>query len=105
MGWKWQIFTEGILGDKKKRWNCKLACPYLMCPSNQPFMFARKPRMKFNQKIAPTVYQYRCKDCGCLINVGLEVLTMEEQSRTAQALNPALIQRKPSYRFIKGVGG
>ena len=35
--------------------------------------------MKFIQKIAPTVYQYKCKDCGCLTNACLEAEVVSEK--------------------------
>jgi len=59
--------------------------------------------MKFMQKISPTVYQFRCKYCGCPINICLESVEAEEyMQRQAAVKNPALIDGKPSFTFLKG---
>lgn len=65
------LFLEGLLGDKGKVFS-DFICPYYNCPSNQPVEESKPPRWKFNQKIAPRVYQYRCGHCGCLCNKGMD---------------------------------
>ena len=90
----WEAIVHSILGDKNKGWQKNLRCPYFLCPSNQPFVGALPARMKFNQKIQPSVYQYRCKDCGCLTNVSVETLA---DGRESWRINPALVSGKPSY--------
>ena len=82
------LFNHTI-SQQKKAWQRKLPCPYMMCPSNQPFEGAYKSRMKFIQKIAPTVNQYKCKHCSCVINVSIEVETIAE--KTAQHKTPSLM--------------
>ena len=90
----WEAIVHSILGDKNKGWQKNLRCPYFLCPSNQPFVGALPARMKFNQKKQPSVYQYRCKDCGCLTNVSVETLA---DGRESWRINPALVSGKPSY--------
>ena len=90
----WDVLAHSILGDKNKGWQKDLRCPYFLCPSNQPFVGAYPAKMKFNQKIQPTVYQYRCKSCGCLTNVSVEI---NNEGREAWRINPALASGKPSY--------
>lgn len=70
MGWTW---VNDLLSGKKKDFSYDARCPYAMCPSNQPYWGVHKPRLKFIQRIAPMVYQYRCRDCGCIHNQGVEV--------------------------------
>lgn len=90
----WEALVHSIFGDKNKGWQKEFRCCYFLCPSNQPFVGAHPAKMKFVQKIAPTVYQYRCKHCGCLINNSVEVA---EDGREVWRFNPALVSQKPSY--------
>ncbi len=91
------LFLEGILGDRGKKWT-DFWCPFMLCPSNQPVEHAKKPRMKFIQKIAPRVYQYRCLHCGCLLNKGLdsEAVPADMLSWT---INPSLVGNAPLFEF------
>ena len=73
-----------------------LRCPYMLCPSNQPFMGAYPPKMKFNEKLGPSVYQYRCKSCGCLISVSVR---MDEVGREVHKIEPSFASGKPSYQW------
>ena len=88
--WQW---VENLTDQNKKAmyWNAR--CPYHGCPSNQPFNGAHKARLKFIQKIAPMVQQYKCKDCGCLTNYSLE----QPDGNELKGLNPALHGGKPDY--------
>lgn len=79
---------------KKTHWYNAIPCPYGLCPSNQPFDGARKPKLKFVQKVAPTVHQYKCKYCGNLIN-----LCIQAGDSKLDVKNPALVGKKPSYMF------
>jgi len=105
MGWEWKVFTNGIFGDKNKQWNKELVCPYHSCPSKTwvydpnfaPIEDLKVPKMKFVQRLGPNVYQYRCKYCGCTVNVGLE--TQVDMERMAHHRNPSYIGGKPSYKF------
>lgn len=45
--------------------------------------------MKFIQRIAPTVNQFKCKDCGCLTNLSIEV--EEEYQNMAGSINKTLL--------------
>ena len=94
---KW--FDHGIRPRKYKKWFDTLACPYGLCPSNQPFEGAHKPKLKYNQKISEGTIQYKCKYCGNLINIDSSIA--EEESQYEHVKNPALIGGKPSYRFFK----
>ena len=80
---------NNVISQEKKGWQRKLPCPYMLCPSNQPFEGAYKPKMKFVQKIAPTVNQYKCKHCSCVINVSIEV--EDTHKKTAQYKTPSLM--------------
>lgn len=82
--------------SKTKGYQRELRCCYHLCPSNTPVAGAYPPKMKFVQKVAPTVYQYRCKDCGCLMNNSVEIT---EQGQEVHKINPAFIGGKPSFRF------
>jgi hypothetical protein len=92
----WEAIVHSILGDKNKGWQRELRCPYMLCPSNQPFVGAYPPKMKFVQKIQPSVYQYRCKSCGCMCNVSVEIA---QDGQESYKINPALISQKPSYQW------
>lgn len=71
MPWDW---VDNLLTpDHKKKMYWEARCPYMLCPSNQPERGAHKPRLKFVQKISPMVIQYRCKDCGNLMNISVEM--------------------------------
>lgn len=91
------LFLEGIIGDRGKRWT-DFPCPYMLCPSNQPFDGAKKSKWKFNQKISPRVYQYRCGHCGCLCNKGLDGPAIPDEM-TGWNLNPALVGNQPNFDF------
>jgi hypothetical protein len=90
----WNAIVHSIFGDKNKGWQREFRCPYFLCPSNQPFVGAYTPKMKFIQKLSPGAYQYRCKDCGCLTNVSVEIV---EDGRECWRINPALVSGQPSY--------
>lgn len=95
------MFLSGQLGNfkKKKQW-WEFRCPYMLCPSNQPYRGALKARMKAVMKISPTVFQYKCKDCGCLTNLCEE--PKELNQGRAEELNPSLLGHnsfKPGYNF------
>ena len=51
------------------------------------------------QKIAPTVYQYKCKDCGCLTNACLEIEYVPEKQ--AVNLYPHLDKSRKPYANIR----
>ena len=84
---------------EQKYWQDEARCPFMLCPTNQPFRGAKRPRMKFIQKIAPTIYQYRCKDCGCAVNFGLEVINPQYGEKGMADKNPALVGFEPSYNL------
>ena len=97
MAWTWindLLAPEG----KKKSFNWDARCPYHLCPSNQPYRRAHKSRLKFMQRISPLVYQYRCRDCGCLCNIGVEVPD-DRGIWNLKKLNPVLHGGKPDYKF------
>lgn len=96
MGWMW---VNDLLAKshKKKAHNWDPRCPYHMCPSNQPYRGAGKPRLKFMQKIGMMVYQYKCKDCGCLTNFDIAA----PGERGMKGIDPALWGGNPSYRFFQ----
>ncbi len=91
------LFLEGLIGDKGKRFT-NFPCPFGLCPSNQPVDESKKPRWKFNQKISPRVYQYRCLHCGCLCNKALDGPAIPDPM-CSWNLNPALIGHDPSFDF------
>lgn len=90
----WEAIIHGLFGDKNKGYQREFRCVYALCPSNQPHVGAYPPKMKFIQKIQPSVSEYRCKSCGCLINVSVETLN---DGRQSWKINPSLIGGKPSY--------
>ena len=95
MPWQW---VNDLLApeNKKKDMSWDARCPYFGCPSNTPFRGAHKPRLKFVQKVAPLIYQYKCKDCGCLCNHGVEV--PDDSGNELWRKNPALYGGKESYK-------
>lgn len=100
----WDAIVHGILGDKNKGWQDEYRCPYMLCPSNKHLMnpsvedgFMRTARMKFVQKISPRVYQYRCKDCGCLANKSVEIA---ENGREIWRIEPSLRSGKSDYQTM-----
>lgn len=90
------LFLEGILGDRGRLMTDTFTCPFMLCPSNQPVDGAKKPRMKFNQKISPRVYQYRCLHCGCLLNKGVDGPAVPSDMQ-AWNVNPKLVSNNPSF--------
>ena len=90
---KIRLLLETMLREKKY-WQHDARCPYMLCPSNQPFRGAHRPKLKFIQRIQPLVYQFKCKDCGCLVNIGLET----EEGMSVKK-NPSLIGFEPSYNL------
>lgn len=94
----WDALTSSIFGDKNKGWQKEFRCPYFLCPSNQPFVGAHPAKCKFVQKISPAVYQYRCKHCGCLTNVSVEIA---EGGEECWRINPALYGGQPSFGWRK----
>ena len=94
MPWQWvDNLFETKTSKSRAYWDAQ--CPYQMCPSNQPFRRAHKPRLKFIHKITPFVHQYKCKDCGNLFNDG----TIENNPEELKRMNPALYGRNPDYKF------
>lgn len=93
--WNWvsDLLTED--NTKKMYWDAR--CPYMLCPSNQPERGTKKPRLKFIQKISFLIYQYRCKDCGCLTNFSIE--QPDEHEIFNKRKNPALWGHKSDYKF------
>lgn len=94
-------WVNSVFGDKNKGYQKEFRCPYLLCPSNtddqgKPSPGFRPGRMKFVQKLQPSVYQYRCKDCGCLNNVSVEIAPDGKES---WRINPALVSGKPSFNL------
>lgn len=96
MAWTWM--PNNALAKKHQMVMDRINCPYMLCPSNQPFSGAHPTKLKFIQKLAPTVFQYRCKYCGCLLNYGAEGYDLDDPRR-AEIFNPAFISGKPSYNF------
>lgn len=94
-----EAWVSGVFGDKNKGYQREFRCPYFLCPSNQPEPGSYSPKMKFIQKIQPSVYEYRCKDCGCLCNVSVEVLM---GGRESWRINPSLIGRQPTHELWGG---
>lgn len=94
------LFLDGILGDRGHLWQDKFSCPFMLCPSNQPIDGAKPARMKFVQKVAPRVFQYRCRWCGCLLNKSMDGPAVPEDM-WAQHINPKLVSNKPSYSLRK----
>jgi hypothetical protein len=94
-------WVSSTFGDKNKGWQKEFRCPYFLCQSNTddnriPAAGFRPARMKFVQKLQPSVYQYRCKDCGCLTNVSVETL---DDGRESWKINPALVSGDPSFNL------
>ena len=101
MGWTWVpkrllVSTSGFMGDKGKALADEMACPYFLCPSNIPFVGAKKSKYKFVQRLSPRVYQFRCKHCGCLVIESTDGPLIPYEMR-AEELNPAFLGRKASY--------
>lgn len=92
------LFLDKVFGDRGRTFSDSFCCPFMLCPSNQPISGAKKPSMKFVQRIAPRVYQYRCRHCFCLINKGEEGPAVPED-RWAQNMNPKLIGSNPSFNL------
>ena len=104
MAWQWVSDLLARNTEKKAYWDAR--CPYALCPSNESFYsieqkkyvdVRKKARLKFVQKISPLVYQYRCKDCGCLNNIS--VAAPDDGHHNIKNINPALRSGKASYRF------
>lgn len=93
MSWQW---VNNLLDTNKKKNYWEARCPYHLCPSNQPFRNAHKPRLKFMQKVSPLIHQYKCNDCGCLTNFDLE---QHDNNEDIKKMNPALWGRKADYKF------
>lgn len=97
MGWTWVNDLLAPEGRKKDGY-MQFRCPYHLCPSNQPLGVEHPPRMKFMQRLSPMVYQYKCKDCGCLINKGIEV---PDARGGMQGLNPLLWGGKKAIKHVQ----
>ena len=95
MSWQW--VSDLLTPDNKKKAYWEARCPYMLCPSNQPERGSKKPRLKFVQKVSPLVYQYRCKDCGCLTNFDMSCPV--EGNPDLKNINPALKGGRPDYQF------
>jgi len=88
-----KVLRSGIVGDEKKMWAKRLNCPYLLCPSNQPFEGARPSRMKFIEKIQPYVYKYKCRYCGFYIHYGADGPKIPHLEKP-HIMNPNFLHRK-----------
>ena len=92
MGWQWIDNLYDYFTEKPRRyWDAQ--CSYMECPSNKPYRRAHQSRLKFVQKLAPHVSQYKCLDCGCLMDDGVFEYTPEELKRT----NPAFYGGEADY--------
>ena len=91
--WTWvnDLFSQ----DHKKKTYWDARCIYMLCPSNWPVQ--KKVRLQIVQKLSMFVYQYRCRDCGCLLNLSVE--QPEEDTMWARNLNPALHGGQPNWKF------
>lgn len=100
MPWQW---VNDLLGQegKKKDYGAERRCPYHLCPSNQPLGVQHSPRLKFMQRVSPLVYQYRCKDCGCLVNFGVEVPD-DRGINGIKHMNPLLWGGERALRHVSG---
>ena len=101
-----QVVSEGLV-NKKNGWQNHLRCPLMLCPSNLmdgrvPCKGIYPPRLKLIQKLGLTAYQYKCMDCGNLLNVSVEVIDPDYWDKQLAKRNPAFIGGKPSYLFEKG---
>lgn len=90
--------THGVLGDKNKGWQPDFPCCYFMCPSHTNNQGAHEERCrpsknKFIQKLSPSVYQFQCKYCGCLMNASVEI---SSEGRECWRVNPALMGGRPT---------
>lgn len=94
-----EAWVSSAFGDKNKGYQRELRCPYFLCLSNTPSPGSHPARMKFVQKLQPSVYQYRCKDCGCLLNVSVETMS---DGRESWVINPVLYGGKPTYNLWGG---
>lgn len=93
-----RILPEGLFDRGRTHTGDTFECPFMLCPSNQPIDGAKKPKMKFVQKIAPRVTQYRCLHCGCLVNKGFDGPAIPSDMASWN-LNPALVGNKPNFDF------
>lgn len=91
-------FLDRAFGDRGRTFSDKFDCPFMLCPSNQPVSNSKPSRMKFIQRIAPRVYQYRCRHCGCLINKGEDGPAVPSDM-TSWNNNPKLMSGKPSFNL------
>jgi len=90
------FFLDKVFGDRGRTFQDEFNCPFMLCPSNQPFDGAKKASMKFVQRIAPRVYQYRCRHCFCLINKAEDGPAVPEE-KWSQNLNPRYVGGKTSF--------
>lgn len=89
-------FLDRVWGDRGRLFTDSFECPFMLCPSNQPHNGAKKPSMKHVQRIAPRVYQYRCRHCGCLVNKGEDGPAVPSDMYSWN-VNPKLMSGKPSF--------
>lgn len=94
------LFLDKVFGDKGRTFNDVFICPFMLCPSNQPVNGSKKPSMKFVQRIAPRVYQYRCRHCFCLLNKGEDGPAVPSDMY-AHNINPRLMSKEHSYSLRK----
>lgn len=95
MPWNW--VSDLITADHKKKHYWDARCPYMICPSNQPYRGAHKSRLKYVQNVAPLVPQYKCRDCGCLVNISIE--QPDGGAEDMKRMNPALYGGKANFKF------
>lgn len=96
MSWTW--VQDLLAPDNKKKAYYDAHCPYkLTCPSHQPHEHAHKPKLKFIQKLSFFVYQYKCKYCGCSVNIS--VSQPYDGNRLLKDTNPVLFGGKPNFKF------
>jgi hypothetical protein len=96
MGWQW--IEDLFAPDHKEKLFWPARCPYHLCPSNQPFRGAYPARLKFIQTVGIMVRQFKCRDCGNLCNISME-MPKDRNDNEIMRRNPALWGGKPSYKF------
>ena len=67
-----------------------VTCPYHSCPSNDPFMGTKKPRLRAKKKVAPTVWNFQCKYCSLDFNQDIGMIDFNDR-RSAYKQNPKLV--------------
>ena len=103
MGWQW--VNDLLAPDNKKKMYWEARCPLSFCPSNNQDLYEEgvrgRPRLKFVQKVSFFIYQYKCKDCGNLVNIGMEQPEPEKMHfhNMLRNINPSLRGGRPDYKL------